>query len=81
MLVRCLLIRIDSSHAHLEGHAHVGALRRPFKSSQPRVWWAGRVVLSIALLFYGVYAQVGSLTRLPTERERIRAAVNPLSKM
>ncbi len=59
----------------------VGALRRPFKASQPGAWWAGRVVLSIILLFYGVYAQVGSLTRLPTERERARAGINPLSKI
>ena len=59
----------------------VGKLRKPFRSSQPRGWWAARVVLSIFLLGYGVYSQIGPLTRLPAARDRTGTAVNPLSKI
>lgn len=58
-----------------------GMLRRPFKSSQPRGWWAGRVILSIILLFYGVYSQIGPLTRPPSAKDQTSTAVNPLSKI
>ena len=59
----------------------VGQLRRPYQASQPRGWWVLRVLLSIGLLGFGIHSQVGSLTRMATEKDRASTAVNPLSKM
>jgi hypothetical protein len=59
----------------------VGKLLKPFRSTQPRWWWVGRVILSILLLSYGIHTQIGPLSRLPTRRDRSGTAVNPLSKI
>jgi len=58
-----------------------GKLRQPFKANQPRAWWAARVILCFMFLFYGVYSQVGPLSRLSTGRDRTGSGVNPLSKI
>jgi len=59
----------------------VGKLRKPYQASQPRAWWVVRVVLSIGLLGFGIYSQVGPLTRLAVAKDRSGSAVNPLSKI
>ena len=51
----------------------VGQLRKPYRASQPGVWWVVRVVLSVALLGFGVYSQVGPLAR----ERRPRAGPEP----
>ena len=52
-----------------------------FRSSQPRHWWAIRVVLSLGLLGLGIHSQVGALRHRASRKDRRGSSVNPLSKI
>jgi hypothetical protein len=64
--------RIDPPVAHLP---------RPFRSTQYRWWWVGRVLLSLMLLAVAVNSQVAALTRPADSPERDGTAGSPLSKI
>ncbi len=46
----------------------VGRLPKAYVASQYRWWWGIRVVLSIALLCFGIYSQVAALAKPPAEK-------------
>lgn len=60
----------------------VGRLPKTFRSTQPRLWWGIRVLLSITLLSVGIYSQIAALRREASQQQRRDGTtVNPLSKI